>query len=195
MGSNKTLKWRCRKVTNTNVGLSLETDKHTLIHQHADVLSWSSGIFREGIIVCILGLLTHERVLSSLSSSAFIGSFWQSQVAVTQSPFLLHEEPTESLALPPLVVQRICAQCWHWTEVWECEKIVLMFSHWEQRTSRKKELGACTSFLSLCMCSSAMGSAFKRSISILTSGFGKYLIINTPLPLSLIYLLQTLSLT
>lgn len=116
--------------------------------------------------------------------------------AGAQSPFLLHEEPTESFAFPPLVVQRMLVQCWHWTEVWEWEKMVLMLWHWLQRTSKKKELGACTSFLSLCMCSSAIGSAFKRSISILTSvGLGKYLIINTPSPFHPSHLFFTLKST
>jgi hypothetical protein len=46
-----------------------------------------------------------------------------------------------SLALPPVVVQRIWLQNWHWTEVWLWENIVLMLWHWLHFTSRKKELG------------------------------------------------------
>jgi hypothetical protein len=58
-----------------------------------------------------------------------------------QSPFLLHEEPTESLALPPVVVQRMLPQWGHTKEVWEWEKTVLMLPHWLHFTSRKNELG------------------------------------------------------
>ena len=81
----------------------------------------------------------------------------------------------------------MCPQVGQVTEVWECEKIVVMLWHWEHLTSKKKLLGVCTSFLSLCMCSSAMGSAFKRSISILTVMVWQiYLIIKTSPP-SLLY--------
>ena len=84
----------------------------------------------------------------------------------TQSPFLLHEQPTTSLARPPCVVQSTLPQYSHTTAVWECEKTVEISLHCLQITSIKKELGACTSLLSLCICSSWVGSAFKRSISI-----------------------------
>ena len=78
------------------------------------------------------------RVLS-LHSSALIRSFWQIQrkKPKPQSPFLLHDEPTVSFALPPVVVQRIWLQYWHTTDVWEWEKIVLMLWHWLHLTSRK----------------------------------------------------------
>ena len=84
----------------------------------------------------------------------------------TQSPFLLHEQPTTSLARPPVVVQRTLLQYSHCTAVCECEKTVEISLHCLQITSMKKELGACTNLLSLCKCSSWVGSAFKRSISI-----------------------------
>ena len=72
----------------------------------------------------------------------------------TQSPFLLYEQPTTSLARPPVVVQIKAPHHSHCTAVYECEKMVEISLHCLQITSIKKELGVCTNLLSLCKCSS-----------------------------------------
>ena len=84
----------------------------------------------------------------------------------TQSPFLLQEQPTTSLARPPVGVQSKAPQYSQWTAVWEWENTVEISPHCLQITSMKKELGVWTNLLSLCKFSSCVGSVFKRSISI-----------------------------
>lgn len=59
--------------------------------------------------------------------------------------FLRNEQPSVSLALPPVGWQRTVVQPWQMTTVWAWEKTVVMVKQPGHLTSMKKERGAGTS--------------------------------------------------
>jgi hypothetical protein len=103
--------------------------------------------------------------------------------------FLRKEQPSVSLALPPVGWQRTVVQPWQMTTVWAWENTVVMVKHPGHLTSMKKERGAGTRVcgghfvnyaaktrvgaamgelgenrtLSLCFLASAAGLGFRRS--------------------------------
>jgi hypothetical protein len=77
--------------------------------------------------------------------------------------FLRNEQPSVSLALPPVGWQRTVVQPWQMTTVWACEKTVVIVKQPGHLTSMKKERGAGTRVLSLCLRASATGLGFNRS--------------------------------
>ena len=58
--------------------------------------------------------------------------------------FLRKEQPSVSLALPPVGWHRTVVQPWQMTTVWACEKTVVMVKQPGHLTSMKKERGAGT---------------------------------------------------
>lgn len=58
--------------------------------------------------------------------------------------FLRNEQPSVSLALPPVGWQRTVVQPWQMTTVWACEKTVVMTKQPGHLTSMKKDRGAGT---------------------------------------------------
>lgn len=95
--------------------------------------------------------------------------------------FLRKEQPSVSLALPPVGWQRTVVQPWQITTVWAWEKTVVMVKQPGHLTSMKNERGAGTSIcalsalskdddsihplrtLSLCLRASAAGLGLRRS--------------------------------
>jgi len=97
--------------------------------------------------------------------------------------FLRNEQPSVSLALPPVGWQRTVVQPWQMTTVWAWEKTVVMVKQPGHLTSMKKERGAGTRVctlsalstdenphggregrtLSLCLRASAAGLGLRRS--------------------------------
>src|SRR3954470_1821719 len=96
--------------------------------------------------------------------------------------FLRNEQPSVSLALPPVGWQRTVVQPWQMTTVWACEKTVVMVKQPGHLTSMKKLRGAGTRVwgkcqpssiqyrnllarrtLSLCLRVSEAGLGFRRS--------------------------------
>jgi hypothetical protein len=53
-----------------------------------------------------------------------------------------------------MLTYRTCEQPWQTTTVFACEKTVVMVKHPGHLTSMKKERGAGTRVLSLCLCAS-----------------------------------------
>lgn len=58
--------------------------------------------------------------------------------------FLRKEQPSVSLALPPVGWQRTVVHPWQMTTVWACEKTVVMVKQPGHLTSMKKDRGAGT---------------------------------------------------
>lgn len=58
--------------------------------------------------------------------------------------FLRKEQPSVSLALPPVGWHRTVVHPWQMTTVWACEKTVVMVKQPGHLTSMKKERGAGT---------------------------------------------------
>ena len=77
--------------------------------------------------------------------------------------FLRKEQPSVSLALPPVGWHRTVVHPWQMTTVWACEKTVVMVKQPGHLTSMKNERGAGTSILSLCLRASACGEGLRRS--------------------------------
>ena len=77
--------------------------------------------------------------------------------------FLRKEQPSVSLALPPVGWHKTVVQPWQMTTVWACEKTVVMVKQPGHLTSMKKDRGPGTRVLSLCFLASAAGEGFKRS--------------------------------
>lgn len=82
-----------------------------------------------------------------------------------QSPFLLKEQPSVSLARPPVGWHNTVWQLPHTTTVCEWLNTVVMLKHPWHLTSMKKELGVCTSLLSLCFLFSSSAGGWSKSIS------------------------------
>lgn len=85
--------------------------------------------------------------------------FFQSKIIY----FLLKEQPSVSLALPPVGVQRTLEQEPQVTTVWAWEKTVVIARHPGHLTSMKKDRGAGTRVLSLCFLASDWGVGLRRS--------------------------------
>jgi hypothetical protein len=77
--------------------------------------------------------------------------------------FLLNEQPSVRRALPPVGWHRTCEQPWQTTTDCACEKTVVMVKQPGHLTSMKKERGAGTRVLSLCLRASAAGVGLSRS--------------------------------
>ena len=77
--------------------------------------------------------------------------------------FLLNEHPSVSLALPPVGWQRTCEQPAQTTTLCACENTVVMVKQPGHLTSMKKDRGAGTRVLSLCLRASAAGVGLRRS--------------------------------
>lgn len=77
--------------------------------------------------------------------------------------FLLKEQPSVNLALPPDGVHNTEEQPSQATAVWAWEKTVEMFKHPGHLTSIKKDLGACTKVFNLCFWASEAGLGCNKS--------------------------------
>ena len=77
--------------------------------------------------------------------------------------FLRNEQPSVRRALPPVGWQRTVVQPWQITTVWAWEKTVVIVKQPGHLTSMKKDRGAGTRALSLCLRASAAGLGLRRS--------------------------------
>lgn len=77
--------------------------------------------------------------------------------------FLLKEQPSVNLALPPVGVHNTVEQLSQVTAVWACENTVVMFKHPWHFTSMKYDLGWGTKVFNLCFLASEAGFGFNKS--------------------------------
>jgi hypothetical protein len=77
--------------------------------------------------------------------------------------FLLNDEPSVNLALPPVGWVKTVAQESQVTAVWACEKTVVMFKQPGHLTSMKKDLGPWTNCFNLCFLASEAAVGCNKS--------------------------------
>lgn len=97
--------------------------------------------------------------------------FWLSELSgsvlliIHHLYFLLNEQPSVNLALPPVGVHKTVEHESQVTAVWACENTVVMFKHPWHLTSMKYDLGAWTKVFNLCCCASVAGLGCNKSLT------------------------------